>query len=68
MVFQGPPAELAKHVLAEVPKQVTDYYKMRGMAPKPRPAPGSVPPPGAVQSPPPPGGASPPSWATAAPM
>lgn len=27
------PAELARHVLAEVPKQVTDYYKMRGMKP-----------------------------------
>ncbi|KAK6185839.1 hypothetical protein SNE40_007985 [Patella caerulea] len=34
------PAELARHVLAEVPKQVTGYYKMRGMIPnvmKPNP-------------------------------
>ncbi|GFR91640.1 copine-3 [Elysia marginata] len=27
------PAELARHVLAEVPKQVTEYYKMRGLKP-----------------------------------
>ncbi|WAR12868.1 CPNE4-like protein, partial [Mya arenaria] len=30
-------AELAKHVLAEVPQQVTQYYAMRGLTPKPRP-------------------------------
>ncbi|XP_052230447.1 copine-3-like isoform X2 [Dreissena polymorpha] len=27
--------ELARHVLAEVPQQVTHYYKMRGLAPRP---------------------------------
>ncbi|KAH3769829.1 hypothetical protein DPMN_171106 [Dreissena polymorpha] len=27
--------ELARHVLAEVPHQVTHYYKMRGLAPRP---------------------------------
>ncbi|KAK3771254.1 hypothetical protein RRG08_024333 [Elysia crispata] len=27
------PAELARQVLAEVPKQVTEYYKMRGLKP-----------------------------------
>ncbi|CAG5131604.1 unnamed protein product, partial [Candidula unifasciata] len=31
------PVELARHVLAEVPKQVTDYYKMRGMQPNTKP-------------------------------
>ncbi|XP_059176110.1 copine-3-like [Physella acuta] len=30
---QSTPAELARHVLAEVPKQVTAYYKMRGLKP-----------------------------------
>jgi len=34
---KAPPAQLAKQVLAEVPKQVTDYYKMMGIAPNPRP-------------------------------
>lgn len=29
-------AELARHVLAEVPQQVTKYFSMRGMEPKPR--------------------------------
>jgi len=37
LFFQAPPAQLAKQVLAEVPKQVTDYYKMMGIAPNPRP-------------------------------
>uniref|UniRef100_A0A0B6ZUY7 Copine C-terminal domain-containing protein n=2 Tax=Arion vulgaris TaxID=1028688 RepID=A0A0B6ZUY7_9EUPU len=32
------PVELARHVLAEVPKQVTDYYKMRNMQPSIKPA------------------------------
>ncbi|XP_048765643.2 copine-3-like [Ostrea edulis] len=32
-------AELARHVLAEVPQQVVQYYKMRKIPPKPRPAP-----------------------------
>ncbi|KAK0045850.1 copine-3 [Biomphalaria pfeifferi] len=32
---QKSPAELASHVLAEVPKQVTSYYKMRGIKPSP---------------------------------
>ncbi|ESO90286.1 hypothetical protein LOTGIDRAFT_178865 [Lottia gigantea] len=39
---QAYPAELARHVLAEVPKQVTGYYKMRGLVPnvlKPNPPP-----------------------------
>ncbi|XP_064611987.1 copine-4-like isoform X2 [Liolophura sinensis] len=27
-------AELARHVLAEVPKQVTEYWRMRGVSPK----------------------------------
>ncbi|XP_059147710.1 copine-3-like isoform X2 [Physella acuta] len=31
------PVELARHVLAEVPKQVTDYYKMRGLQPMAKP-------------------------------
>uniref|UniRef100_A0A2C9JVQ8 C2 domain-containing protein n=1 Tax=Biomphalaria glabrata TaxID=6526 RepID=A0A2C9JVQ8_BIOGL len=31
------PVELARHVLAEVPKQVTDYYKMRGLQPVKKP-------------------------------
>lgn len=36
-VFQSSSVELARCVLAEVPKQVTDYYKMRNMQPnKPR--------------------------------
>ena len=30
---------LAKHVLAELPRQVTDYYKMQGIVPQPRPQP-----------------------------
>ncbi|XP_074646861.1 copine-3-like isoform X2 [Tubulanus polymorphus] len=29
--------ELASHVLAEIPSQVCQYFKMQGMAPKPRP-------------------------------
>ena len=32
--FQSPSAALAKHVLAEVPQQVCDYYKMVGIKPK----------------------------------
>ncbi|KAK3760019.1 hypothetical protein RRG08_064692 [Elysia crispata] len=31
--IQKSPSELASHVLAEIPKQVTGYYKMRGIAP-----------------------------------
>ncbi|XP_062569286.1 copine-3-like [Saccostrea cucullata] len=31
-------AELARHVLAEVPQQVVQYYEMRKIPPKPRPA------------------------------
>ncbi|KAL8612435.1 hypothetical protein ACOMHN_008420 [Nucella lapillus] len=31
---QSSSVELARFVLSEVPKQVTDYYKMRGMEPK----------------------------------
>ncbi|KAK3756230.1 hypothetical protein RRG08_035292 [Elysia crispata] len=31
--------ELARHVLAEVPKQVTGYFKMRGLQPSKRPTP-----------------------------
>ena len=56
-MFQASPAMLAKHVLAEVPKQVTDYYRMVGMVPRPRPAPaaGAQPPPaGAGANAPPP--------------
>ncbi|XP_076469847.1 copine-3-like [Babylonia areolata] len=30
------PAELARHVLAEVPTQVVEYYKMRGIKPNPK--------------------------------
>ncbi|ESO90287.1 hypothetical protein LOTGIDRAFT_123531 [Lottia gigantea] len=40
--FKQAYAELARHVLAEVPKQVTGYYKMRGLVPnvlKPNPPP-----------------------------
>ncbi|CAG5124096.1 unnamed protein product [Candidula unifasciata] len=37
---QSSPAELARHVLAEIPRQVTDYFKMRAMPPNQlRPAP-----------------------------
>ena len=35
---KAPVAELARQVLAEVPKQVTDYYKMMGIAPSVKPA------------------------------
>ena len=31
--FQAPPAELARAVLAEVPKQVTEFYKLKGIHP-----------------------------------
>ncbi|XP_059147817.1 copine-3-like [Physella acuta] len=31
------PTELARHVLAEVPNQVTEYYKMRGLQPMAKP-------------------------------
>ncbi|XP_005099802.1 copine-3 [Aplysia californica] len=42
---QSTAAELARHVLSEVPKQVTDYYKFRGLKPNPaRPAPPAGPP------------------------
>ncbi|BFZ19711.1 hypothetical protein BsWGS_22750 [Bradybaena similaris] len=35
---QSSPAELARHVLAEIPRQVTEYFKMRAMQPnQPRP-------------------------------
>ncbi|GFN97507.1 copine-3 [Plakobranchus ocellatus] len=38
------PAELARHVLAEIPKQVTEYYKMRGLKPNQQhPAPAATP-------------------------
>ncbi|XP_078343131.1 copine-3-like isoform X2 [Oculina patagonica] len=39
-----PPAILAKHVLAEIPKQVQEYFKKRGLAPMPPkgPAPPSL--------------------------
>jgi len=36
--FQASAVELAKHVLAEVPQQVTKYYNMRGMTPNQPPA------------------------------
>ncbi|XP_041375349.1 copine-3-like isoform X2 [Gigantopelta aegis] len=50
---QSTAAELARHVLAEVPKQVTDYYKMRGIPPnKPPQVPSRPPPPAAGQQPP----------------
>lgn len=39
-----PPAVLAKHVLAEIPKQVQEYFTKRGLAPMPPkgPAPPSL--------------------------
>ncbi|XP_013398106.2 copine-4-like [Lingula anatina] len=40
---QAPPAELAKNVLAELPQQVVQYYRMIGVAPE-------VPPPSAVNT------------------
>ena len=36
--LQSSSTELARFVLAEVPKQVTDYYKMRGMQPNKPPS------------------------------
>ena len=30
---QQPPAVLAKHVLAEIPKQVQEYFSKRGLTP-----------------------------------
>ncbi|XP_041375348.1 copine-3-like isoform X1 [Gigantopelta aegis] len=52
-VGESTAAELARHVLAEVPKQVTDYYKMRGIPPnKPPQVPSRPPPPAAGQQPP----------------
>ncbi|KAH9503474.1 Copine-3 [Bulinus truncatus] len=55
---QKSPAELASHVLAEVPKQVTSYFKMRGMKPnQPRVAPVGVP---GSTNPVPPGPSAPP--------
>ena len=41
---QQPPPVLAKHVLAEIPKQVQEYFGKRGLAPMPPkgPAPPSL--------------------------
>lgn len=36
---QRSPAELASHVLAEIPKQVTGYFRMRGLPPNRPPVP-----------------------------
>lgn len=36
--LQASAVELARHVLAEVPQQVTNYYSMRGMTPIQPPA------------------------------
>ena len=33
LVPQQPPAVLAKHVLAEIPKQVQEHFNKRGLAP-----------------------------------
>ena len=33
LVPQQPPAVLAKHVLAEIPKQVQEHFNNRGLAP-----------------------------------
>lgn len=33
IILQSSAAELAKHVLMEIPQQVTKYYAMRGMQP-----------------------------------
>ncbi|KAK7504633.1 hypothetical protein BaRGS_00004119 [Batillaria attramentaria] len=64
---QSTAAELARHVLAEVPRQVVEYYKMRGMKPNPKRetptqpigAPGAQPPP---QGAPPTQPGGPPQW------
>ncbi|KAK7115091.1 copine-3-like isoform X2 [Littorina saxatilis] len=50
------PAELARHVLAEVPKQVVEYYKIKGMKPNPK-----------REAPPMQQGAPPPQWQGAPP-
>ena len=33
IIFQGPFEALSKHVLAEVPRQVCDYYRIFGISP-----------------------------------